>query len=151
MARSFDGRPKMAKTLYQLLNPNSMRIADLMSDDDDEGPITARTNIENRRVVIEHWKLGPEKTSVDPKANTAYWNDMATVWNVPAEEARRQLCANCEYFDNLPDRLAEMEAVPLDKFDQDGGGRGYCKKFDFICHSLRTCQAWECKPSHEED
>jgi hypothetical protein len=28
---------------------------------------------------------------------------------------------------------------------RDGGGRGYCHKFDFICHNLRTCQAWEKK------
>lgn len=141
----------MAKTLYQLLNPNQMRISDLALRDDDEGPITPRRNVENRNVVIAHWKLGPEKTSVDLKANAEYWAGMAKVWNLPVDEARRQLCANCEYYDNLPDRLAEMEAVPLDKYDQDGGGRGYCTKFDFICHSLRTCQAWECKPSHEED
>jgi hypothetical protein len=41
--------------------------------------------------------------------------------------------------------ISQMEAIPLDKYDMDGGGRGYCHKFDFICHNLRTCQAWEGK------
>jgi len=59
------------------------------------------------------------------------------------KEARRRLCANCEYFQNDPMFQAKMEAIPLDKFDMDGGGRGYCEKFDFICHNLRACQAWE--------
>jgi hypothetical protein len=38
---------------------------------------------------------------------------------------------------------AKMESITLDKFDMDGGGRGYCEKFDFVCHNLRVCQAWE--------
>ena len=32
------------------------------------------------------------------------------------------------------------------KFDKDGGGRGYCHKFEFICHNLRVCKAWEKAP-----
>jgi hypothetical protein len=60
-------------------------------------------------------------------------------------EAKRQRCANCEYFDNTPESMQMMEAVPEDKYDKDGGGRGYCTKFDFICHNLRVCQAWEKK------
>jgi hypothetical protein len=48
-----------------------------------------------------------------------------------------------------------MESVPLDQYDRDGGGRGYCVKFDFICHNLRVCQAWEEKsfetPDDEND
>jgi hypothetical protein len=38
-----------------------------------------------------------------------------------------------------------MDAIPLNALDMDGGGRGYCTKFDFICHNLRSCQAWERK------
>jgi hypothetical protein len=44
-----------------------------------------------------------------------------------------------------------MEDVPLDAFDMDGGGRGYCHKFDFICHNLRVCQAWERKAYEPEE
>lgn len=133
----------MPKSLYELLNPNTLRIADIIALEDEDGPLNARMNEENRRVVVSHWKLGPEETSVDPEANADYWRDLAAVWNVPEEEARRRFCANCEYFDNSVERMEEMEAVPLDQFDQDGGGRGYCTKFDFICHNLRVCQAWE--------
>ena len=39
-----------------------------------------------------------------------------------------------------------MEVVPQDEFDKDGGGRGYCHKFEFICHNLRVCKAWEKAP-----
>lgn len=115
----------------------------LGGEDDGEENITARQNVANRDNVVENWSLGPEKASVDPQANAPYWQKMAGLWDVDEAQARRQLCANCEYFDNTPAMQAKMEAVPLDKFDQDGGGRGYCVKFDFICHNLRVCQAWE--------
>ena len=106
-----------------------------------------QTNEANRQVVIEHWNLGPEVVAEPGN----YWRLMGMVWNVPQSQAKRQLCANCEYFDNTPDMMAEMESVPEDQFDRDGGGRGYCHKFEFICHNLRTCQAWELKPYNEEN
>ena len=113
--------------------------------------ITKDTNEANRQMVADEWSLGPERASVQPKANGPFWSDMADRWRVEPAEARRRLCANCEYFDNTPDAMEAMEAVPLDKFDQDGGGRGFCVKFDFICHNLRVCQAWEEKPFKSED
>lgn len=106
------------------------------------------TEKENNRVLAKmkkDWHLGPEKTSVMPDDNNLYWMSIAEVWDVPEEEARRRFCANCEYFDNTTEALKDMESVPLNKYDKDGGGRGYCVKFDFICHNLRTCQAWEPK------
>jgi hypothetical protein len=75
---------------------------------------------------------------------------MAKIWSVSPAEARRQLCANCEYFNNTPEAMEMMEAVPEDEYDADGGGRGYCTKFEFICHNLRTCQAWEEKEFKED-
>ena len=109
--------------------------------------LTKQTNIDNREVVIDHWNLGPE-VAAEPGN---YWRLMGMVWNVPTSQAQRQLCANCEYFNNTPEAMEMMEAVPQDKFDEDGGGRGYCQKFDFICHNLRTCQAWERKDFEMED
>ena len=106
------------------------------------------TEKENNRVLAKmkkDWHLGPEKTSIMPDANNLFWMSIADVWDVPEKEARRRFCANCEYFDNTPEALKDMESVPLNKYDKDGGGRGYCVKFDFICHNLRTCQAWEPK------
>ena len=108
-----------------------------------EAFVTPAGNRANRQMVTEDWKLGPEKTSIDPKANKPYWDALAKAWMVDAKVARRRFCANCEYFDNSTMRQAEMEAIPLDVFDQDGGGRGYCTQFDFVCHNLRVCQAWE--------
>lgn len=105
--------------------------------------VSASENRKNRQRVIDEWQLGPEKTSVEPNANKEYWKGVAKAWGMTEKEARRRLCANCEYFQNGPMMQAKMESIPLDKFDMDGGGRGYCKKFDFICHNLRTCQAWE--------
>jgi len=95
------------------------------------------------KMLKEDWNLGPEKASEDPMANSSYWQHMAEVWQTTEEQARRMLCANCEYFDNTPDALASTDNVSFNKYDADGGGRGWCHKFDFICHNLRTCQAWE--------
>jgi len=139
-------------SLYRMMNPNTLRLSDVMPmPEEDEALIDEISNRANREHVINNWNLGPEKASVDPKANTEYWAMMADVWKVEPEEARRQLCANCEYFNNLPADLAMMEEVPLDAFDMDGGGRGFCEKFDFICHNLRTCQAWEPKEDKTDD
>ena len=107
----------------------------------------------NRRManVKKNWMLMPEKASPRPDANPEQWKRIANVWNVPVKQARRQLCANCEYFDNTPESMKVMESVPFNKYDADGGGRGYCHKFDFICHNLRTCQAWERKDFELKD
>lgn len=104
------------------------------------------TDAQNYAVMLDlqkNWNLGPEKASEDPMANPDYWRKMAEVWNTTEDQARRQLCANCEYFNNTPDALASTDNVSFNKYDADGGGRGWCHKFDFICHNLRTCQAWE--------
>ena len=112
---------------------------------------SASQNVANRDKAIKNWALGPTKASVEPDANSEYWQQMADLWEIDEAQARRQLCANCEYFDNTPAMQENMESVPLDKFDRDGGGRGYCVKFDFICHNLRVCQAWEEKPFAEPE
>lgn len=110
---------------------------------DSEQIVSTAENRRNRDGVARNWSLGPEKASVEPTANGPYWSRMADLWSVDEAEARCRFCANCEYYDNSPDMQAKMKAIPLDKFDMDGGGRGYCVKFDFICHNLRVCQAWE--------
>lgn len=107
--------------------------------------VSADQNETNRQVVIDSWNLGPDSASVQPDANSDYWSNMASLWSVSEAEARRMLCANCEYFNNTPEAQRLMEDIPLDDLDLDGGGRGYCQKFQFICHNLRTCQAWERK------
>jgi hypothetical protein len=107
--------------------------------------VSAKQNAANMAKVKANWNLGPEKTSPDMVSNKPYWSKMAKVWDIPERDARHQMCANCEYFDNTPETMQLMDAIPLTSFDMDGGGRGYCTKFDFICHNLRTCQAWERK------
>lgn len=110
--------------------------------------IDAEEAMKNREFAIKHWMLGPEKTQ---QPNSEYWRKLATVWRISPDQAKRNLCANCEYFNDSPDMLAQMESVPEDAFDKDGGGRGWCNKFDFICHNLRVCQAWErAEPNMEE-
>lgn len=115
-------------------------------DDEAEVEYTGLTVKENdatvKRLVVE-WCLGPDRASPAPGDNAPYWRKMAQVWDVSEAEARRMLCANCEYFDNMPNAMEAMDAVKFNRFDADGGGRGYCHKFHFICHNLRTCQAWE--------
>ena len=107
--------------------------------------VNAKQNAANMAKVKANWNLGPEKTSPDMVANKPYWSKMAKIWDVSERDARHQMCANCEYFDNTPETMQLMDAISLNSYDMDGGGRGYCTKFDFICHNLRTCQAWERK------
>jgi len=107
---------------------------------DEENQIDKDEVMKNRDFVKVNWMLGPEKTQ---QPNSEYWRKLATVWRISPDQARRNLCANCEYFNDSPDMLAKMEQIPQDAYDKDGGGRGWCNKFDFICHNLRVCQAWE--------
>lgn len=107
--------------------------------------VSEKDNIKNRTMVMESWNLGPAETAGD---NSEYWNKLAEATQKEVEEVKRNLCANCEYFNNTPQMLKAMEEIPEDGMDADGGGRGYCHKFDFICHNLRTCQAWEKKFYH---
>lgn len=104
---------------------------------------TAKENLEITKWLAEYWTLGPEEGSEKPGDNAPFWSKIAKVWNIEEKQARRQLCANCEYFVDTPKMLKALEQIPFNEFDATGGGRGYCKKFDFICHNLRVCQAWE--------
>ena len=109
--------------------------------------LTKESNEKIRGTLMETQMLGPENTQ---EANTEFWRGLANVWRISPDQAKRRLCANCEYFDDAPETLEAMEVVPQDEFDKDGGGRGYCHKFEFICHNLRVCKAWE-KDMKEED
>ncbi len=98
--------------------------------------------IANTELAVREWHLGPE--DVD-SSNVEYWAKQAEILGVDEQQARRQLCANCEYYDNLPDTLSQMESVPLNRFDiyNSQSQRGYCHKLHMICHTPRSCQAWE--------
>ena len=116
----------------------------------DEPFITAAENKKNTQVVIDDWMLGPEKPSNEPGANKPYWMALAKAMQVDEKEARRRRCSNCEYYDNSTMMQSKMERIPRNEWDTDAGYRGYCHKFDFICHDMRSCQAWEEK-EYEED
>jgi hypothetical protein len=60
-------------------------------------------------------------------------------------------CSNCEYYDNSTMTQAKMEKIPFNEWDVDAGFRGYCHKFEFICHDLRSCQAQEEREFEFED
>ena len=105
--------------------------------------ITASENKKNTQVVIDDWMLGPEKPSNEPGANKTYWMSLGKAMQVDEKEARRRRCSNCEYYDNSTMMQAKMERIPQNDWDTGAGFRGYCHKFDFICHDMRSCQAWE--------
>jgi hypothetical protein len=108
-----------------------------------ESFITPAENRKNTKMVIEQWMLGPEVPSDEPGANKPYWMKLARAWQVDEAEARRQRCSNCEYYDNSVEKQEMMDSIPRNEWDKGAGFRGYCNKFDFICHDLRSCQAWE--------
>jgi hypothetical protein len=105
--------------------------------------ITASENKKNTKTVIDDWMLGPENPSNEPTSNKVYWVALGEAMQVDEKEARRRRCSNCEYYDNSTMMQAKMERIPRNDWDTDAGFRGYCNKFDFVCHDLRSCQAWE--------
>lgn len=112
--------------------------------------ITAAENKKNTQVVIDDWMLGPEQPSNEPKANKPYWVALGKAMQVDEAEARRRRCSNCEYYDNSVEMQVKMERIPRNTWDTNAGYRGYCDKFDFICHDMRSCQAWEERESEED-
>ena len=121
---------------------------EITSEEEDAPLTTKKDNAETREFLMENWMLGPEKTKGD---NSDYWRAISIAWRTSPDQAKRNLCANCEYFNDSPDMLAKMEAIPEDKYDRDGGGRGWCSKWKFICHHQRTCKAWEKAEQKVED
>ena len=113
--------------------------------------VSTEENKANTDSTIKNWNLGPLKPSDEPETNKPFWTKMADIWKVGESVARTQLCANCEYFENTPEMIMLMGTIPRNEFDTDAGGRGYCHRFDFICHNLRTCQAWEYREYASED
>ena len=105
--------------------------------------ITTAENKKNTETVIEDWMLGPKNPSNEPAANKVYWVAVGKAMQVDEKEARRRRCSNCEYFFNDPMTQAKMERIPRNQWDEGAGYRGFCKNFDFICHDMRSCQAWE--------
>lgn len=105
---------------------------------------SAEVIAQNTQKAIKFYSLGP----VNPSApNEAFWATMGEMWRMNADEAKRQRCANCEYYENTPEMLQAMEDVPLNEYDiYDGQAqRGYCHRLEFICHTSRTCSVWEKK------
>ena len=105
--------------------------------------ITAAQNKKNTQTVIDDWMLGPENPTNERGVNAPYWRALGKAMQVDETEARRRRCSNCEYYDNSTLMQAKMDKIPWNQWDDDAGFRGYCHKFDFICHDLRSCQAWE--------
>ena len=113
-------------------------------DEKESMPSTVQMR-KNMKNVMDNWNLGPKVASEDPKSNKAFWRGIAIKWAVSEQEARYRNCGNCEYGETDPEDLKKMSKYPFSKFDADGGGRVWCEKFDFVCHNLRVCQAWEHK------
>lgn len=104
--------------------------------------ISAAENKKNTQMVIDSWMLGPQQPSNEPTANKSYWIAAGKAMGVDEKESRRRRCSNCGYYDNSTMTQSKMERIPRNEWDTNAGFRGYCEKFDFICHELRVCQAW---------
>lgn len=112
--------------------------------------ITPAENRKNTQVVIDDWMLGPEDPSNEPGVNRVYWAKLGKAMQVDEKEARRRRCSNCEYYDNTPYTQAKMDRIPRNELDDGAGFRGFCHKFRFVCHDMRSCQAWEEKEFESE-
>jgi hypothetical protein len=114
--------------------------------DEEKYPLTKESNDKMMKALMETRHLGAK----DPANPGNFWMEIADFWEIPEEEAKTHVCANCEYFDNSPEALRAMKVVPESSFDANGGGRGYCHKYTFICHNLRVCDQWE-EAEEQED
>ena len=103
---------------------------------------TPEVLLSNTEKAIENWNLGP---AVVDQPDDPYWVKAAQIFGTSVHEAKRRICCNCEYYENTPEKLAELEAIPLNKYDiyNSTYHRGYCHKLRIICHTTRSCQAWE--------
>jgi hypothetical protein len=122
--------------------PKEMGMPSLLDEpyiDQENYPLTKESNEKMRTALMETRHLGPK----DPASPGKFWIELSDFWGLEEEETKTHRCANCEYFDNSPEALVAMQVVPEDSFDANGGGRGYCHKYTFICHNLRVCDQWE--------
>ena len=103
-------------------------------------------NLENREKAIEKANYGPLNPS---EPNEEFWSEIASEWDVPVSEAKKQRCGNCAAFIQTPEMLECIEGglkvggegrQAMDTVD--AGDLGYCEAFDFKCASARTCRAW---------
>ena len=103
-------------------------------------------NLENREKAIEKANYGPLNPS---EPNEEFWSEIASEWDVPVAEAKKQRCGNCAAFIQTPEMLECIEGglkvggegrQAMDTVD--AGDLGYCEAFDFKCASARTCRAW---------
>ena len=104
------------------------------------------TNLDNRKKAIEKANYGPLNPS---EPNDEFWAEIASEWDVPVAEAKKQRCGNCAAFIQTPEMLECIEGglkvggegrQAMDTVDV--GDLGYCEAFDFKCASARTCRAW---------
>jgi hypothetical protein len=107
--------------------------------DESEYPITKESNDRMTKTLMETRHLGAK----DPANPGDFWVKLVEFWGLPEEMTANRYCANCEYFDNSTKALKAMKVVPENEFDRNGGGRGFCHKYEFICHNLRVCESWE--------
>jgi Tfp pilus assembly protein PilV len=119
----------------------------MINPDKEEGLLEARnlTAVKNMSIMenlVEHWHLGPKVAYDNQQKNDEFWESLAKVMFVTVDEARRYSCASCKYGNIRPEFLKEMEHIPYNDLDKDGGIRVWCDKFDFICHTTRVCQAY---------
>lgn len=112
--------------------------------------ITTAENKKNTQVAIDDWLLGPENPTNEKGANPDYWRALAKAMQVDEAEARRRRCSNCEYYDNSVMTQVKMERIPWNQWDVNAGFRGHCRKLNFVCHDLRSCQVWE-EREYEDD
>jgi hypothetical protein len=117
----------------------------------DESFITTAENKKNYAIAVQDWNYGPEVPTNEPGANKEFYVGLAEAMQCDEKDARRKHCSNCEYYDNSTMKQAKMERIPRNDWDTDAGFRGYCTKFNFICHDLRVCQAWDEREFDMED
>lgn len=97
-------------------------------------------NLKNRQHAIDDYLYGP----MNPNEPGDYWQRLADIWGVDADEAASTRCGNCAAFNQKPDILAAIADGISDEGDAvaDAASLGYCELFQFKCAAARSCSAW---------
>ena len=97
-------------------------------------------NIEHRQEAIDDYLYGP----MNPEEPGDYWERLAEVWDVSAEEAATTRCGNCSAFNVTTEIRTAMADAIGEGGDQvvESADLGYCELLDFKCAATRCCSAW---------
>ncbi|NBV28523.1 hypothetical protein EBS02_05850 [bacterium] len=107
--------------------------------------IDINVNVKNRQHAIEEYTYGP----ANPDEPGDYWDKLAEIWGIDADNAKTMKCGNCAAFD-ISDKMRDCieKGIHGDEKNIDAmatinkADLGYCNILHFKCAGTRSCSLW---------